>query len=79
MGNEFFIKTLSFYLLAALYLFVVFGSIYGLFVDKITILHFSLTGWSKNLLCLAGLLIVGLVSAYPMLLAVYRALSNNKY
>ncbi len=79
MNNDFYINKISFYLLSALYLFVVFGSIYGLFVDKITILHFTLTGLSKNLLCIFGLLIVGLVSAYPVILAIYRALSNNKH
>lgn len=76
---------IRFYTLAALYLLIIFGSIYGLFVDEISInvgddsrFHYSLTGWSKNLLCLFGLFIAGAASSYPIFLAVYRALSNNK-
>jgi len=65
-----------FYILAALYTFVTFGSIYGLFVDEITIFQLSLTGWPKNLLCIFGLLVVSLVSSYPILLALHRAFSN---
>ncbi len=77
MDTKSYIKLFSFYFLSALYLFVVFGSIYGLFVDEITLFGFSFSGWSRILLCLSGLLVAALVSAYPMFLAVYRALKNN--
>jgi len=67
-----------FYLLATLYIFVIFASIYGFFVDEITIFNFSLSGWSKNLLCIFGLLVASIASAYPMVSAVYKAFNNSK-
>jgi len=78
MDIKFHLVALRFYSLAALYLFVVFSSIYGFFIDEISFFDLSLTGWSKNLLCFFGLFIAGIISLYPMLLAVYKALSNNK-
>jgi RsiW-degrading membrane proteinase PrsW (M82 family) len=70
--------------LAALFLFIVAGSIYGLFVSELSIrlgsnpdFYFALSGWPKNLLCLSGLFLAGAVAVYPILLAVYRALSNG--
>lgn len=70
---------IGFYLLSLLYLFVVFGSIYGLFVSELTVkpgwtpsLQFTLSGWSKNLLCVFCLFLAGCIGAYPILLAVYR-------
>lgn len=75
---------MKFFLLAFLYLFVFFGSIYGLFVNELTIgleadpnLNIVLTGWVKNLTCLFGLLLIGVVSAYPLVAAVYRALRDG--
>lgn len=80
VGGE--MRRFLFYIFSALYLFLVFGSIYGLFVSELTIglssipyFHFSLIGWVKNIVCLLGLLLSGLISAYPILLALYRAMS----
>jgi hypothetical protein len=71
------------YLLTTVYLFVVFGAIYGLVVDELNFdlflredLIYTLTGWRKNTLCLLGLILAALVPAYPVLIAVYRALRN---
>lgn len=76
---------MKFYLLAFLYLFTFFGSIYGLFVDELNIglsvdsaFNVTLTGWAKNLFCLFGLLLVAGVSAYPIVIALSRALKNEK-
>ena len=75
---------IRFYSLSAAYLFLVFGSIYGLFVDELSFglstfptFHFSLTGWIKNLFCIFGLFIAGLIPAIPILLALYRAINNK--
>ena len=72
---------MKFYLLAFIYLFVFFGSIYGFFVSELKIgfgavpgANFVLTGWVKNITCSFGLLLVAVVSAYPILRAVYNAL-----
>ena len=74
---------MKFYLLVALYFFVFFGSIYGLFADQIAFkfgsnpkYHLILVGWQKNLLCGLCLLATVLASTYPVLLAVYNALSK---
>lgn len=81
MDIKFYIAEIKFLSLVGLYLFMVFGPIYGFFVDEISFFNFTLTGLSKNLLCLSVLLVVAIISSYPMLLAVYRALrnSNSKY
>jgi len=75
---------MKFYFLVALYLFVFFGSIYGLFAEQIALkpgsnpeYHLILIGWQKNLICGLGLLATALASTYPMLLAVYNALSKS--
>lgn len=85
MSVGFYLVSIRNYSLAALYLFIVGGSIYGLFVSEISIrlgsnpnFHLSLGGWSKNLLCLIGLLLAGVVAAYPIVSAVYKALVNSK-
>jgi len=79
-----FIRKMKFYFLVALYFFVFFGSIYGLFADQISLkfgsnpkYHLILIGWQKNLICSLGLLATALASTYPMLLAVYNALSKS--
>ena len=77
MDKKRIVKGLMFYLLSALYLFVGFGSIYGLVVDEIILFQLSITGGSKNALCLTGLLLVGLISAYPIVSAVHNALNNT--
>jgi hypothetical protein len=73
------------YLLSSLYLFIVFGSIYGLLVDELQIslfsqkpLQYTVTGWQKNLLCLFGLLFAAILPAFPIARSVYRALSNSR-
>lgn len=75
---------MKFYLMAFIYLFVSFGSIYGFFVDELNIgfgaesgVNLVLTGWVKNLACSVGLLVVAVVPAYPLILAVYNALEAN--
>ena len=75
---------IRFYVLAFGFLFLVFGSIYGLFVDEIALrigsdpaFHVSLTGWRKNALCLLGLVVAGIISSFPIILALYRALSRG--
>jgi hypothetical protein len=73
-----YIKASGFYILAVLYLFLFFGSIYGLFVDELSIFGYTLTGWGKNTLCLFILLIPGLITAYYVGLAVHRALSSSQ-
>ncbi|UTA47156.1 hypothetical protein L1F30_13415 [Simiduia sp. 21SJ11W-1] len=73
MGNN--LSSIMFYVFSAAYLFLVGGSIYGFFVNEISVFQYTLTGWSKNLLCLFGILIAGAVAAYPIVLAVYRAFS----
>lgn len=83
MDVKFYISLTRFIALAAAYLVTVVGSIYGLLVSEIPIelgsLHYTLSGWPKNLICLGLLFLVAMISAYPILLAVYRALSiGNK-
>lgn len=74
---------MKFFLLAFLYLLVVFGSIYGFFVNELnigfgdSIFSFSLTGWAKNLVCIFGLFVVGAIPTLPIVRAVYRALKNG--
>lgn len=75
---------MKFYLLAFLYLFVFFGSLYGLFVSELNIglgagpeFSIVLRGWVKNLLCSGGLLLVAGISAYPIISAVSKALGNG--
>lgn len=74
---------MKFYLLAFLYLFAFFGSIYGFFVNELnfgfgdSIFNFSLTGWAKNLVCTFGLLLVGAIPAFPIVRGVYRGLKNG--
>jgi hypothetical protein len=77
MDIKFYIAEIKFLSLAGLYLFMVFSPVYGFFVDEISLFNFTLTGTSKNLLCLFVLFIVGIISSYPMLLVVYRALKNS--
>lgn len=74
---------MKFYLLAFLYLFVFFGSIYGFFVSELNIgfgadsaFNLSLSGWAKNLLCTFGLLLVGAMSVWPLVSATYKALKG---
>ena len=71
------------YLLAFLYLFIFFGSIYGFFVSELNIgfgagsaFNLSLSGWIKNLVCAFGLLLIGAVSAWPIVRSVYNALKG---
>jgi predicted Co/Zn/Cd cation transporter (cation efflux family) len=66
-------------------LIVLFGSIYGLFVSELVIkigsnqsFHYVLSGWKKNTLCLIGLSIVSIIACYPIVSAVYSALSNGQ-
>jgi hypothetical protein len=73
-----YINASGFYIILVLYLFLFFGSIYGLFVDELSIFDYTLTGWGKNTLCLFILLIPGLITAYYVGLAVYRALSTSQ-
>ena len=75
-------KGVAFYFLCGMYLLLVFGSIYGLFVSELsfkfgenTSFHFTLSGWIKNIVCILGLLVAGFIAAFPILLAIYRALS----
>jgi len=77
MDIKFYISIARFWSLSALYLFVVFSSIYGFFIDEIYFFGFTLTGWSKNLLCLFGLFILGIISLYPILIGIYRAVDNG--
>ena len=74
---------MKFYLLALLYIFVFFGSIYGFCVDELNIgfgadsaFNLSMSGWVKNLVCALGLLLVGAVSAWPIVSAVYKAIKG---
>ena len=74
---------MKFYLLALLYIFAFFGSIYGFFVDELNIgfgadsaFNLSMSGWVKNLVCALGLLLVGAVSAWPIVNAVYKAITG---
>ena len=76
IGNLF--RGFRFYFLSGLYLFVVFGAMYGFFVDEISVFQYSVSGWPKNLLCLFGLFGAAAIAAYPLVLAVYRALSANR-
>lgn len=75
---------MKFFLLAFLYLFVFFGSIYGFFVNELNIglgenskFNVSLTGWAKNLTCIFGLFLVAAIPTYLMVGTVYRALVNG--
>lgn len=72
---------MKFYLLAFLYLFAFFGSIYGFFVNELNFgfgsFTFSLTGWTKNIVCTSGLFLVAAIPAFPIVGAVYRALKNG--
>ena len=74
---------MKFCILSILYLFVLFGSIYGLFVEQVAFklgpnpnFHLVLIGWKKNLICSLGLLAAASVAVYPVLLAVYNALTK---
>ena len=76
---------MKFYFFAFIYLFVLFGSIYGLFVSELAIklgsnqnFHYVISGWQKNTLCLVGLSIVSIIACYPIVTAVYRALNNGQ-
>lgn len=76
-------KAMKFYLLVLLYIFVLFGSIYGFFVSELNIgfgadsaFNLSLSGWGKNLVCLFGLLLIGVVSTWPIVSAVYKAIKG---
>lgn len=81
MDVKFYLSLIKFYALAAAYLFIISGSIYALFVPEVSIqfgsLHYSLSGWPKNLICLGTLFIVALIPAYPIILALYRALATG--
>jgi|GEM_PF-3891252 len=69
---------MKFYLLAILYLWVFGSSIYGLFASEIHIgvssWGFTFSGWQKNLLCGAALLIVAILPAIPVIIAVRNTL-----
>lgn len=74
---------MKFYIFSLIYLFVLFGSIYGLFVSELAIklgsnqnFHYVIRGWQKNTLCLVGLSLVSIIACYPIVMSVYRALSN---
>jgi len=77
MDIKLYLKALRFYAFSGLYLFLVFGSIYGLFVEEITLFTLSFSGSSKNIICAVGLLIAGAASMYPIISIVYKALSNS--
>lgn len=75
---------MKFYLFAFIYLFIFFGSLYGLFANELNIgfgsnslLNYSLTGWKKNVFCVLGLILVAAVSTYPVLLGLYKAIKNS--
>ena len=72
MGKSRQISLLLFNLLAILYLAVFFSSIYGLFVDEISLFGIVLEGWEKNALCLSGLFIVCVISVYPVISILYN-------
>ena len=74
---------MKFYLLALLYIFAFVGSIYGFFLDELNIgfgadsaFNLSMSGWVKNLVCALGLLLVGAVSAWPIVSAVCKAIKG---
>jgi hypothetical protein len=78
-------KRILFYIFCALYLFLFFGSIYGLFVSELSVklgtnpnFHYTLNGWTKNIACFSGLMLAGLIPAIPIVLAVYRALNSEQ-
>ena len=75
---------MKFFLLAFLYLFVFFGSIYGFFVHELSIglgenskFNVSLIGWAKNLTCIFGLFLVAAVPSYLIARVLYRAVVNG--
>ncbi len=75
---------MQFYLFSFLYLFVFFGSVYGLFVDELTLglrqpsnVNITLEGWRKNALCITGLLIAALIPTVPLVTAICRALKSG--
>ena len=74
---------MKFYFLVFLYLFIFFGSIYGFLVNELNIgfgadsaFNLSLSGSVKNLVCAFGLLLIGVVSAWPIVRSVYNALKG---
>ncbi len=76
------LKPYVFVTLALGYIFLFFGSIYGLFVSEISIAittdpqyHITLTGWAKNLTCIFGLLINASVPVYLIGSALYKAVT----
>jgi hypothetical protein len=72
------LKQYSFLLMCVGYIFVFFGSIYGLFVDEISLGFGPLTGTTKNILCGFGLLSVFILTTFILLSPLYKALSNAR-
>ena len=70
------LKQYLFLILGIGYLFLFFGSIYGLVVNEITLGFGSLTGFKKNVICGFGLLSAIIIGAYPFLSGLYKALSH---
>ena len=70
------LKQYSFLILGLGYLFLFFGSIYGLVVNEISLGFVALTGSKKNIFCGLGLLLAITIGAYSLLSGLYKALSN---
>ena len=71
------LKQYSLLILGIGYLFLFFGSIYGLFVKEISLGFGPLSGSKKNLLCGFGLLLAFIIGSYPLLSGLYKALSGT--
>lgn len=70
------LKQYSFLILGIGYIFLFFGSIYGLVVNEVSLGFGVLTGSKKNLLCGFGLLLAIIIGSYPIISGLFRALSN---
>ena len=70
------LKQYSFLLLGVGYLFLFFGSIYGLFVKEISLGFGPLSGSKKNILCSLGLFLAIIIVLFPIISGLYKALSN---
>lgn len=72
---------MKFYFFGFLYLFIFFGSIYGLFVSELNIglgdgseFNYVLAGSMKTVVCMFGLLLIAAIPACFVVTAVYNAL-----
>lgn len=70
------LKQYSLLIIGIGYLLLVFGAIYGLFVKEISLGFGPISGSKKNILCGLGLLLAFIIAAFPILSALYKALSN---